>query len=176
MKIRSITLFAEVSVPFDRASIASLSRFAQRVKNAYEEAGFEVQTLRLATNIFPALKASEWQHRPADYITILETACLELGFEYLALGPASTAMLPHIAEILSTTSSVFATAHILDPRTGIIDMSSITGAAQVIRKAAAIQNGFGNSNGRGISRASSAKINLAVESLSSGMRRKINDT
>ena len=144
MKIRSITLFAEVSVPFDQGFIASLSRFAHRVKNAYEDAGFEVQTLRLATNIFPALKASEWQQRPADYITTLETACLELGFEYLALGPASTSMLPYIEDILSSTSSVFATAHILDPNSGIIDMSSITGAAQIIRKAAAIQNGFGN--------------------------------
>jgi len=144
MKIRSITLFAEITVPFDRAYIATLSRFAHHTKRAYEDAGFEIQTLRLATNIFPALQASEWRKRPADFVTTLETACNELGFAYVALGPAGLDMLPFMSEIFSATSSIFATLHILKPGTGIIDMRSIVGAARIIRQAASIENGFGN--------------------------------
>ena len=144
MKIRSITLFTEITVPFDRAALVKLSRFAQLAQVAYEDAGFEVQTLRLATDIFPALQNSPWQKKPADIITHLESMCSELGFVYVALGPASTDTLPHIEEILSATSSVFATTHILEPGTGTIDMRCIKGAARIIRKAAAIENGFGN--------------------------------
>lgn len=144
MKIRSITIFTDITVPFDRAHIAMLSRFAQRAQLAYEDAGFEIQTLRLATNIFPALFESEWQKRPAAFVTTLETACNELGFSYIALGPAGLDMLPFMLDILSSTSSIFATTHILQPGTGTIDMRSIIAAARLIRGASAIENGFGN--------------------------------
>ena len=144
MKIRSITTFADITVPFDSQYIASLSDFAQDAKLAYEDVGFEVQTLRLATNIFPALEHSEWRNHPADYVSTLETACNDQGFSYVALGPAGPVMQPHLLDILATTSSVFATAHILKPGTGCIDMDSIKGAAGIIRQAAQIEDGFGN--------------------------------
>jgi uncharacterized protein (UPF0210 family) len=144
MRIRSITLFTDMQIPPKHNDIQKLSDFARDAKKAYEDAGFSVQTLRLATDIFPALQASAWKSELVEIIVTLECICRECGFEYIALGPASRVMLPYIDEILSETSSVFVTTHIVKPGTGNIDVPAIKGAARIIRDAAEIENGFGN--------------------------------
>jgi uncharacterized protein (UPF0210 family) len=144
LKIRSITVFAGISPELDSGQLVRLGAFANLARRAYEEAGFEVQTTRLAADIFPALEQWRWLERPVDFVTALEGACLAQGFEYVALGPATAAMLPHLPEILAATTAVFATAHVLAPGTGTIDGEAIRGAARVIREAAPIENGFGN--------------------------------
>ena len=53
-------------------------------------------------------------------------------------------MLPYLFDIISTTSTIFATSHIVQPGTGIISLQNITAAARFIREASAIENGFGN--------------------------------
>ena len=53
MKIRAITLFAEVGPPLDEAQVARLGEFVRVARRAYEEDGFVVQTTRLATRVSP---------------------------------------------------------------------------------------------------------------------------
>ena len=144
MKIRSITVFDTLDPAINADHLHDLGAFAGTARRAYEEAGFEVQTTRLATSLFPPLMQTEWASRPADFAAALEAACREQGFEYVALGPAGLAILPRLPEILAATQAVFATAHIVNPATGVIDGETIRAAAHVIHEAAHIEDGFGN--------------------------------
>jgi len=144
MKIRSITIFAAISPESDAEQLAALGAFAKLARQRYRDAGVEVQTTRLAADIFPALARSPWAERPGAFTAELEAACRAQGFEYVALGPAGEGMLPRLPEVFAATQAVFATAHIVDPGTGAIDGRAIRGAARVIRQAARIEEGFGN--------------------------------
>ncbi|MBN1580943.1 MAG: hypothetical protein JXA89_09600, partial [Anaerolineae bacterium] len=64
MKIRSITIFANVTPNLDMDLLARLGTFARSARQRYEKDGFEVQTTRLAMDIFPALTGSEWAKKP----------------------------------------------------------------------------------------------------------------
>lgn len=144
MKIRSITLFADVSPEIDAAQLARLGAFARQIRQACQNGGFGVQTIRLAMDLFPALAESRWAAAPAGFCADLERACEAEGFHYLALGPAGRTMLPLLPEILAATRFTFATAHIVDPETGAIDGETIRAAARIIRQVSHLENGFGN--------------------------------
>ncbi len=144
MKIRSITVFADLEIPLNAEQVAALGVFARTAQAAYTKAGFDVQTLRLAADVVPALRASAWADRPVEFAVALEELAAEHGFEYVALGPADATLLPRLPEIFAATQRVFATAHIVDPRTGAIDGNVIRASADVIRRCAAIEDGFGN--------------------------------
>ena len=144
MKIRSITLFDRFAPEIDAGQVSRLGEFARLAREAYEKGGFEVQTIRLAMDVFPGLAHSRWSERLADFGAALEEACLAEGFEYIALGPAGEAQLPQLPALLEATETVFATTHLVDQEMGTIDGGIIYGAARVIREAAQIEDGFGN--------------------------------
>jgi len=52
MKIRSITVFCEPGYPVNRLLLQQVGIFATHARKLFEEAGFEVQSLRLATPPF----------------------------------------------------------------------------------------------------------------------------
>ena len=139
MKIRSITIFADAASLEDSPRLAELGAFSQVARQAYIDAGFEVQTTRLALDGLPMR-----QPDPVRYAVTLEAQAREYGFEYLSLGPVSGEMLPHLPAVLSATQSVFATACIVKPASGEIDGETVRMAAQVIREASQIDAGFGN--------------------------------
>ncbi len=144
MKIRSITVFADLDPTLDGAHLAALGAFAHAARDAYADAGFEVQTLRLASDVAPALHASPLTDRLVDFAMALDALAVEHGFAYVALGPADATLLPRLPDIFAATQRVFATAHIVDPQTGAIDGAAIRASADVIRRCAAIEDGFGN--------------------------------
>lgn len=139
MKIRSITVFGAVGA-LKRATgdLARWGAFAREARAAFTEAGYEVQTTRLAM-AGPPPKANL-----AAFAVALEQLSREQGFEYVALGPAPTEALSQLPDVLAATQAIFASAHIVDPATGVIDGNAIRAAARVIRRAAAIEAGFGN--------------------------------
>ncbi len=139
MKIRSITFFAEAAFPLDGAQFRELGALAQMARTAYTEAGFAVQTTRLAFDGVPALQAD-----PVEFAVTVEALAREGGFEYVALGPAGITMLPHLPAMFAATQSVFATAHIVNPANGALDGAAARRAAWVIREASRIEDGFGN--------------------------------
>lgn len=144
MRIRSITLFAETALPLDAAAIESLGRTAQAVARAYTDAGYEVQTIRYATALFPALAQLDTRRAVVDAVVALERNCQASGFAFTSLGPASSDMQDLIPIILEATQSVFATSSIVRDDGVTIDGAALHGAAQVIRSAATIEAGFGN--------------------------------
>jgi hypothetical protein len=58
MRIRSITVFTELSPTLEAAPLQQAGEFANAARQAYQAAGFDVQTTRLATHVLP-----HWQPR-----------------------------------------------------------------------------------------------------------------
>ncbi|HLG69300.1 MAG TPA: DUF711 family protein [Chloroflexota bacterium] len=137
MKIRSVTLGNNVTWPLSRGEFAKAQRFFNRARALFEEAGVEVQTVRLATQPLESMRA------PAlELAAGVEAACGEAGIGYCSLGPAPLDA-GLIAELIGSTSIVFAsvaTAH-----SGEVDFPAGRTAAAVVRRVAdSTELGFGN--------------------------------
>lgn len=142
MKIRAITLFADVGPPLAEAQIARLGQFARAARQAYEAEGLVVQTTRLATHAFPVLGLSG---RPVAFAANLEQACRSHGFEYVSLGPVGRDAWESLPDLLGATQSVFVTIDVSPHASGDIDGGAVWGAARVICQAATVEaDGFAN--------------------------------
>lgn len=140
MKIRSITLFAELHYPLNDNQFQQLGYFAQTARTAFEAAGIEVQTLRLAT---------QTQTLPPgrDLValgTALEALAQDVGFGYTSLGPLNREQVIQLPELLKATQSIFGCAHLVESGKSTIDGAMVRTCAHVIREAASIEEGFGN--------------------------------
>lgn len=147
MRVRSITCFLTVGAPdaLDKA-IAAAARLAGEARAALEAAGFEVQTLRIATQPL-SLMAADPLHVARD----LWTRCADAGFEYLSLGPIladrddpDLDRLERMAEVIRSTEAVFGGVLVARRERGL-HMGAIRRTAQVIRAIAdTTELGFGN--------------------------------
>ena len=147
MDIRTVTYFLDPGFPLGDDRIADAGQFASEVKDALAEAGYTVQTLRLAITPFPRLLNGDVS-RVKQLALDLEAACFVHKLDYAALGPArptdGTAAYQAIPEALAATERVFASASIAEPGGGL-NLPAVRWAAEVIlRNAAASANGFGN--------------------------------
>ncbi|HPH94250.1 MAG TPA: DUF711 family protein [Anaerolineaceae bacterium] len=145
MKIRSITCFHPISWPLWEAGLHHLGLFAQQARQAFTAAGFEVQSLRLATTPF-CLSC-----QPADLPQLAreaEEVALQAGFDYISLGPA---LLSHpesyaaIPDALAVTKSVFFSGMMADPQTRQLSLKAVRACARIIHRASTIlPDGFAN--------------------------------
>jgi uncharacterized protein len=144
MKIRSITLFARLELPLNIPHLTRLAKTARVGKQMLEDAGYEVQTMRLATSLFPALLSTKVPAQIAAMAADVEAGCRDAGFDFVALGTAGPQAWPWVAELLAATESTFVTTHLVEPGSGRIDGKAVRSAAQIIKAAAHIADGFGN--------------------------------
>lgn len=144
MKIRSITMLAHLPVPAGRQAIKYLADIAQAIRDRYEEAGYQVQTIRLATDFLATLEHARRTEDTVPLAEELEALCTTFGFQYVSVGPAGPATRPLIPEILEATHTLFATCHMVDPSTHQLDGQSLRDAARIIKETAQIDEGFGN--------------------------------
>ena len=147
MKIRSITCFLDPGWPLQPERLDRAAAFIAAARQAYTQAGYEVQTTRLATIPFPRLLAA-WDPDQALHLArSLESAARARGYEYVSLGPA----LPQTPEsyraipgILKETENVFLAGVMAAPEMGI-SLPAVRACAEVIQRTAPIDpNGFGN--------------------------------
>jgi uncharacterized protein (UPF0210 family) len=159
MKIRSITCFCNPRWPLEKESLRQAGDFLQDARPAFETAGYEVQTTRLATPPFPYLNPA-WSRPPASPSTetsfrlavislaqALEAECSAMGVDYISLGPA-VAENPHsyrvIPEVLSATQSTFLAGHMTDAA-GRLSLRAVHACAEVIQRNAGLSpDGFAN--------------------------------
>lgn len=134
MRIRTLTAGA------CEGDVAQAARAAQEARRRIEDAGYVVQTLRLALDMSGA-------NRPADLVTMAhdaEALARDAGFDYVSIGRVATDRLALLAEALAATEIVFASAR-LAGRDGRTDAAAIAAAARVIAAlSSATPNGFGN--------------------------------
>jgi len=148
MKIRSITYFCNPGWPLNETVLRAAGDFLAQAKSAYEAAGYEVQTTRLATIPFPQLLNGTVQETPR-LAESLSRLLPQFGIAYASLGPAlmdipeSYAVIP---EAIAASQNIFFGGVMADKTRGI-DTTALRACAEVIVKCAPIDpNGFANLN------------------------------
>ena len=144
MRIRSITVFHHPRWPISELALQKAGIFAQHARETFEKAGYEVQTIRLATPSWHSFVG------PEDYTQLVATlgflAHAE-GFEYVSLGPATPDKLETytaIPEMLPKSSNIFFNGHLTTPE-GQISLPAVRACAEVIHRTAPVEkNGFAN--------------------------------
>jgi len=144
VKIRSITMLAHLPAPVDQSAIRELAETAQTIKGRYEEAGYQVQTVRLATDFLATIEHAQRLQDTVSLAKDLEAICAEAGFQYTSVGTAGPATQPFVPEMLGATQSLFATCQIVAPSTHQIAGPTLRSAAQIIKEMADVDRGFGN--------------------------------
>jgi hypothetical protein len=146
MKIRSITYFLNPGWPLEEARLRAAGEFLARAKSAYESAGYEVQTTRLATVPFPNLLKGRIKEtrQLAEELSGLLT---QIGVAYASLGPA---LIEHpqsyavITDAIRASENVFFGGEMASQEKGIAP-AAVRSCAQVIHKASTISpDGFAN--------------------------------
>ena len=152
MKIRAITYFFDPGWPLQEAVLQQAGSFIPAARAAFQAAGYEVQTVRLACPPFPhLLPGKRMGSGLADELVrlaqALEGAAKGAGFDYVSLGPAlpetpqAYAWIP--AALAATQNAFFSGA--LTAADGAISLPAVRACAQVIQQAAAITpDGFAN--------------------------------
>src|SRR3972149_3639565 len=99
MKIRSITYFCNPRYPLDENVLQKARIFLSDAKSAYESAGYEVQTTRLATIPFPKLLGEKNINDLPKFAKGLAKAIQQVDIAYASLGPALSEM-PRSYEVI----------------------------------------------------------------------------
>jgi hypothetical protein len=145
MKIRSITYFCNLEWPVEAEDIRQAGKFTQAARTAFEAAGYEMQTTRLAGQPFMS-------HLPEAVLlpTLaqeMEKLCAEQGIAYVSLGPAfpdSLESYAAIPEALAATQNAFFSGS-LTTSDGCVSLPAVRACAEIIQQAATITpDGFTN--------------------------------
>lgn len=147
MRIRSITCFINPGNPPQAAVLQQAGRFAQEAKVCFENAGYIVQSTRLATVPFGEWLPLTEVNQATELVVSLERQAHEAGFDYLAIGPArpeEEQAYGIIPTLLATTSTLF-TSGMMTGRPGQVHLKAVRHCAEVIHKVAHInEDGFAN--------------------------------
>jgi uncharacterized protein (UPF0210 family) len=147
MKIRSITYFLNPNIPSPAAALEQAGDFLTTARPAFESAGYEVQTARLATVPFSRLLPHLQLEGLLDLAQSLELSGRSAGYDYISLGPAlpdQIASYDLIPQVLAETSQVFMSGMLTTPGGGV-SLPAVRACAQIIQRAATITpDGFGN--------------------------------
>jgi len=150
MRIRSITLFADIVYPLETTILQESARFLDSARRAFESAGYEVQSTRLATPPFPQVLGPGNAAQAPVLAEELEEFAGGHGIGYVSLGPAGgpsgdydPAYVDAIYPLLARTHNAFASVDIAS--TGGVHLAGVRQMAALIRQVAQITpDGFGN--------------------------------
>jgi uncharacterized protein (UPF0210 family) len=146
MKIRSITYFLDPGWPLDQDALKQAGELFASARPAFEQAGYPVQTTRLATFSFARRVPSLEPDEVVAFAQALEETARSLGFEYVSIGPALPqlpASYPLIPRVLASTQNVFASGQMTTSDS--VSLHAVHACAEIIHKAATISpDGFAN--------------------------------
>ena len=147
MKIRSVTYFCNPKYPLEEKVLQKAGKFLAEAKSAYEAAGYEVQTVRLATIPFPKLLGDENIGKLMELTNQITGAVEKYGVSYVSLGPAlpeSPRSYEVIPDAIFVSKNVFFGGVMADKTRGL-NLAAIRACAEVIVRCAQIEaNGFAN--------------------------------
>jgi uncharacterized protein (UPF0210 family) len=149
MKIRSITYFCHPGWPLEEKKLRAAGTFLAEAKTSFEEAGYEVQTTRLATTPFPLLLGADKVYETPRLAAELSQMLPEVGIAYAAVGPALPAI-PESYQVLpnaiAVSKNIFFSGIMAEPKHGI-SLPAVKACAEVIVQTARLEpNGFANLN------------------------------
>lgn len=143
MKIRSITVFCQPGFPVNRLLLQQVGIFTNHARKLFQDNGFEVQSLRLATPPFEQFIA------PVDLAMAAQSYAIEAhadGFEYISLGPvsASSKAWEVIPQALAQSDRIFLSGS-LTTSEGALSLHAARACAEtIVRLSTLEQNGFAN--------------------------------
>lgn len=137
MEIRSVTVFTNLSLEEPEIALAQAANFLHNAVAAYEEAGFRVQSRRVATQPFPRILAPVGPLLAVAFASRVQELAREYGIDYISLGPANAsddpAFVDVIPNMIEATDALFLGISIADLRRGF-DTYLIRQAAEVIQR------------------------------------------
>jgi len=142
MKIRTITTGFNLAIPLRKEQIATIARFANRAKTEFEQRGYVVQTVRIATQPWENYFQSKAQI--LELVKELEKFVGEYTIDYFSVGGTTKSnFIPVAYDMLQATSIMFCAARISDDNH--IDYEAARQTAKVVKKNSTIEeNGFQN--------------------------------
>ena len=146
MKIRSVTCFYDPCARNADQHLRQLGKLAREAKEQFGAAGYEVQTIRLATIPFPQMVPTCCDESAVRLAVQMEMDAREQGFDYLSFGPATTDEAESyrlIPAMLSATETVFLSASLTSG--SHVNLDAVWAAARIVFEAARITpDGFTN--------------------------------
>lgn len=152
MIIRSITLGVTVPWPLRTESIGAAGEFLQQAVGRYVEAGFEVQTTRLALAPYYEQMGAAGAAVLSRAAQDIETAAQQAGIGYVSLGPVrwpelgreeAIAYADVLAEAISVTAASFFAIEVANADG--VQFEAVQYAARAIRSiGGSTEDGFGN--------------------------------
>jgi len=153
MKIRSITCFFNPAAPSSKDTLERFAAFVSQAVPRFNQAGFEVQTTRLATVPFPHCFLSLEPDTLIPQVQEWEQEASLNGFSYLSLGPAlpefpqSYAVIP---ALLAATRNIFFSA-VMASRGAGVNLWAVKACASIIAQNAPLTpDGFTNLRDAGL--------------------------
>jgi uncharacterized protein (UPF0210 family) len=148
VRIRSITAFVDAAYPLVAGPIAKAGEALGAARKALSEAGWEVQTVRLATQPYPDVLDEAGPGKTADLAKDLEALGFVHEIDYISIGPARlehpAAYIEALPEALGDTETIFAAIEIAHPDVGV-HLPTVRRAADVICRVGALtDDGFTN--------------------------------
>lgn len=147
MKIRSITYFLNVGWPMKEDRIQAAGIFLSTAKKAFEEAGYEIQTTRIASVPFTRLLGPDSIGLTPRFAQRLSKAIAENGIDYASLGPAlpdvpeSYEMIP---DAIEASKNIFFSGVMADAQHGVYLPAVRSCAEVIVRNATLSPDGFAN--------------------------------
>jgi uncharacterized protein (UPF0210 family) len=147
MNIRALTGFLDPGWPVEARGIASMASCLMEARKALQDAGYPVQTLRIATPPPSAMERPVPAADRAELARQLEAQCFVQGLDYAAIGPTKPDEIDAYAaipEILAAAESVFTSAIMAMPSTGLSLQAARACAEAIKQNATLTPDGFAN--------------------------------
>ncbi len=147
MKIRSITYFMNVGWPLKEDRIQQAGIFLSTARAAFEAAGYEVQSTRIASVSFTTLLGADSIGLTPRFAQRLSNSIAANGIDYAALGPAlpdvpeSYEMIP---DALAASKNIFFSGLMATAHDGVFLPAMRSCAEVMVRNATISPDGFGN--------------------------------
>jgi uncharacterized protein (UPF0210 family) len=147
MIIRALTGFLDPGWPLEPERVRALATCLKQCRAALADAGYEVQTLRLATPPPLEMTSPVSPAQRADLARALEAEIFLNGMDYAAIGPAlpeepqAYELLP---DLLGATETVFTSALFAEPQTGLSLPAARACAATIHSVSTLSPDGFAN--------------------------------
>jgi uncharacterized protein (UPF0210 family) len=147
MKIRSVTLFDNPGSLLKTGFLNQAEKFSLAVRQAFQEAAFELQTIRFASPPHPVLLKGLGAAQVIEYAIQLERTLNSQGYKYISLGPA----LPEypdsfqlIPDLIDSTENTFCSGLMTDPTQGI-SLAAVRACGEIIQRLMPLDpDGFAN--------------------------------
>jgi uncharacterized protein (UPF0210 family) len=151
MRVRSVTIGTNASYPLDVGPFEKFDAFQVRARAQLEKVGLEVQTVRLATQPFPAILLAQGAAEAVPFAQALEALSQGHGIDYCSIGPvvptgpgSDLSYIDVIPDVIRQTEIAFASVLVASRASGIC-LDAIARSAEVIDEIAqSTPDGFGN--------------------------------